>query len=362
MSVEFTKYVEDIDTVLLTYDQIRLFRDVSPTGDFSTAVTTATLVAGQTLYDLSDSSGNANYVYVVDFYHSTLGNTSPPSAPFYPEGYSLLRLRVDAARKANAGWDSTCSALGTATTLVDAPLLDNGVDADFAQGVWLYRPNAALATDRVRRVALSGFDTTTGAFTVSRPWSNAPAANEVYHAFLFYPPTDGPGAGASWDRIIRDAFHDLWYVDQIDLGTGTATMQRRFSLTDVADVARAQVRRVLIRCFDANNNPFDRDAGSLMGVWQFVEDGPGSVSIDVYPAPITTEHVIAEVNRQPAPIYNDTDVMDIDAAYARAAVVRRLFWQLNSDQPGKYAGELAMAQQDLASAATPAPNAVIRGL
>lgn len=368
MTVSFDYYVEDIDTQIATYDQVRLWRGTSPTGSFTTQAATATLVAGQKLYTLSDSGGDVNSVYVVDFHHSTLGNTSTQSAPFYPDGVSLLRLRLEAARKSGAGFDSTCSALGTTTTLVDAALLDNGVDADYGSGLWLYRPFASLGTDRLRRVALSGFDTTTGTFTVTRAYSNAPAATEVYHAFMFYPPIRSAGAAMSWDDIIRDALRDTWYVDQLDIGTGTATgttttTTARFSLSDTADVQRSQVRRILIRTFDANGNPIDRDANTQQGVTQFVPDGAGNLSIDVYPAPLTTEHVIVEVNRQPTALYNDADVVDIPIDYAVAAVRRRLYWQRNSDQAGKYTAELAAATADFAKASTlNQPNVVQRGL
>lgn len=363
MSVDFTKYVEDIATVMDTYNEIRLFRDVSPTGAFATAVDTAALVADQQLYDLSDDSGNANYVYVIDFYHTTTGATSPRSDPFYPEGVSLLRLRLEAARQAGAGFDGTCTDDGTTTTLIDAVLLDNGVDADYGEGLWLYRPNASLTTDMLRRVAREGFDDTTGTFTLTRAYSNAPADDEVYHAFMFYPPIRTSGVAMSWDDIIRAALREIWYVDQVDLGPGTTDNKRRFSITDTVDVQRSQVRRVLIRRTDDNGNIFDHDAGTMGGFWQFVDDGPGNLSIDVYPTPNTSENVVVEVNRQPAALYNDTDVLDIRIEYAIAAVKRRLFWQLNSDQPGKYTVELAEAQQDFDNTnGVNKPGAVLRGV
>lgn len=362
MTVTFDYYVEDIDTKLETYDQVRLFQDTSPAGSFATQVATATLVAGQLLYTLSDDSGDANKVYVVDFHHSTLGNTSERSAPFYPAGVSLLRLRLEAARRANAGFDSVCSAVGTTTSLIDAVLFDSGKDADFLDGAWVYRPFAALATDRVRRVYLGGFEPSTGTLNFARVYSNAPASGEVYHVYNFYPPTDQPGAGMSWDRIIRDALADVWYVDQIDLGTGTTAHQRRFNISDFVEASPSQVRRVLIRTTDPDGNLCDRDADTLRCFWETVQNGPGDLSIDVFPAPLTTESVIVEVNRRVTPFYNDTDVTAAPMDYTVAAVVRRLFWQLNQDQPGKYAGELASAQQLLERAAVSHPLAVVRGV
>ena len=367
MTVSISAYVEDITTAMDTtqdayYDEIQLYRDTSPTGGFSTLVDTVSLVADQNLYTLSDSSGTINNVYRWRLHHSTQGFASELSPVFYPEGYSLLRLRLDMSRQANGGFDGTCSDDGTTTTLVDVALTDTGQDDGFLAGTWLYRPNAALTTDKVRRVVeKTGFNTTTGALTVSRAWSNAPASSEVYQVFNFYPPIDWSGVPMSYDRIIRDALRDVWFVDQLDLGVGTTTRKRRFDLGDFADVQASQVRRVWRRTTDDNGNICDVDADTQGGFWRMVENGPGDLSIDVYPVPLTTESIIAEVNRNAASLYNDDDVIGVDALYAKKVCVAQLFTQLNTDQPGKYGGELAMATAAIGTP-PPKPSAVLRGI
>lgn len=366
MTVKISAYVEDIATAMddtqdAYYDEIQLYRDTSPTGGFSTLVDSVDLDTDEHLYTLTDDSGTINNVYRWRLHHSTQGYTSELSAVFYPEGYSLLRLRMDVAREANGGWDSTCSGAGTSTTLVDAVLRDSGRDADFIEGAWLYRPNATLAADRLRRITEGGFDADTGTLTVTRAWSNAPASAEVYHVYNYYPPIDWPGSAMSYDRIIRAALRKVWFVDLLYLGEGTTTNKRNFDLGDYADVQASQVRNVYRRTTDANGNVCDVDANTQGGFWKLVQNGPGELSIDVYPAPLTSETIVAEVNRNAGALYNDDDVVLVDADYARKACVARLYRQLNTDQPGRYQGELAMALSDVGT--PPAkPGAVLRGV
>lgn len=362
MTVTIDYYVEDIENTLLKYDQVRLYRGTSPTGSFATIVDTVSLQSGQTLYALNDSNGTINDVYVVDFYHDTLGTTSSQSAPFYPVGASLLRLRIEAARRANAGFEGVCTAAGTTTTLVDTVLQDTGIDAHFLDGSWVYRPNASVGADRLRRVKPSGFNPATGTLSFTRAYTNPPGNEEVYQVFNFYPPIPQSGVGMSWDAVIRDAMMDVWYTDRVEIGNGTVDWKRRFSLSDVVGSPAGDIRGVYIRTTDSHGNIRDRDAGTNGGYWEVVQNGPGDVSIDVVPPPSQSEIVVVEVNRRDSALYNDTDMVSAPFEYAVAAVVRRLFWQLNIDQPGKYSGELLGAQQLLDRAAGSRPGPVIRGI
>jgi len=51
----------------------------------------------------------------------------------------------------------------------------------------------------------------------------------------------------------------------------------------------------------------------------------------------------------------------VDALYAKKVCVAQLFTQLNTDQPGKYGGELAMATAAIGTP-PPTPSAVLRGI
>jgi hypothetical protein len=87
------------------------------------------------------------------------------------DGYSLIP---------NFGFNSTCSAGGTTTTLIDAAMLLSTLDTttDYA-GAYVFRPDAALAADRIRVIA--SVTLATGTITIAdEVWTNAPANGEQY--------------------------------------------------------------------------------------------------------------------------------------------------------------------------------------
>lgn len=347
MTTAISVYVEDPATALLTYDSIRLYRDTSPAGGFSTLVDTATLVSGTNTYTLSDSTGTASYIYRYTFYNTSGPLESSPSELFYPSGTTMLRLRLEAARQANVGFEGTCSADGTTTTLIDVVLRDTGVDSAFLEGAWIYRPNAAATGDKCRRVKRDGYDATTGTLSFDRAYTNLPASAEVYHVFGLLPPIDLPGQGYSWDRAIRSGLGTCWFVDELNLGKGTANRDTRFSLAAHSGyVTRSQIRNVWLRTTDTHGVVTDTDSQTGLGFWTINENGPGDLSIDLFPAPTTDQTVIAQVNRRDMALYNDTDVTLTPFDYAVRSVAWKAFVNLNQRYPGKYVGELAAAYSD----------------
>lgn len=346
MSVTADLYVADPDTALLTYTALQLFSDSSPNGTFSTQVgSDETIVSGTNNYAITDASGTANTWYRWNY--SGVGVTSDSSEPFRASGTTLKRLRMEAARNAGAGYESTCSDAGTTTTLVDAKLGDSGVDTAFLEGAWIYRPDATVTTDKVRRVKVAGFSTDAPtSLAVARAWANAPTSGESYQIFNLQPPIDWPGEPYSWDRAIREGLREVWFVDRLNLGLGTSTNQQRYSLAAFGDLGEPSIRRVLSETEDSNGNLFDVDYSTLGRYWNPVEVN-GTVSIDLWPAPATTQSVIAEVVRRDAALFNDTDVTMVDFEVAWRAGVWALYRRINGVlQPGKYAAEQMAAEAD----------------
>ena len=346
MSVVVTVYTEDITTKLLAYESVKLYRDTSPAGSFATTVSTTALVAGTEAYEIADPSGDANSYYRYTFYHSTGPVESSPSEIFRPDGATLNKIVLEAARQADAGFDGTCSEAGTTATLVDALLRDTGVDTKFLEGAYVYRPNAAAAADKTRRIANDGFTVASGTLAPVRPWTNLPANAEVYQVYAYFPPMDMPGVGYSWARAVREALADTWHVDQLNLGEGTATGQTRFSLAPHASyVHRDSIRRVLLRASDSDSIVTDSDASKNGYYWGVVENA-GALSLDIHPAPRPDQTIIVEVNRAYAALYNDADVTECPLALAWKATLWKLYARLNRIQPGKYATEAALAQAE----------------
>lgn len=346
-------YVEEIATQIATYATIRLYRGTTPNvTTASTLAGTATLVAGQEEYSITDASGVAGSWYRYTLYNATGAVESSLSPAWRSDGQSLRVIRLEAARQSGNGYDSTCTALGSPTTLIDKALVDEGVDAEFLEGAWIYRPDAVAAGDMLRRVKPDGFAVAT--FTLSidsdRPWTNAPASAEEYHIYNLLPPIDAAGQPYSWDRAVRDGLNDVWYADQLNLGEGTAGAQGRFALTThLGYIARSQVRRVLLRTsrtVGAETLLETREADKNGGWWDFYEDGPGLLSVEIHPAPGTDETVLVEVNRPHDGIYIDADVTDCPLEIAWRAAVWKAYGYLNSRFRGKFAAEHALAQQD----------------
>lgn len=345
MVVTVNVYIPDPATDSETYNEIILLRDIIPSGSFSTQVGTAALVSTTNLYTIVDSAGGPGNVYRYYEYNTTTGAASTYSEIFYPQGMTLAALRLATAREASAGFNGTCSAAGTTTTLVDLTLTDNGIHPDYEQGNWIYRPNATSTGDRMRRIEDNGYNATTGTLTVSRAWTNAPTSGEAYQVYSFFPPIDGTGLGMSWDRIIRRALREAWFVQQINLGPGAPPIHR-FSLNAYGGYFTSpDIRRVFTRYTDTLGVIHDWDCDTRGRYWQIVEAGPpDGLSIDIWPPPITTQYVMVEVERVDANLFQDTDITLCPFEYAVQAATWQLFYELNAEQPGKYTGELAAAQ------------------
>lgn len=350
MPVTVSIAIEDIGTEIASYDTINLYRGTDPSVFPFTGLPVATtlLVTAQQDYSLTDDTGSANYWYRYTLYNSGTTAETAQSDPWAPDGITLLKLRLEAARQANVGFSGVCSEVGSLTTLVDAALRDTGVDTQFLEGAWIYRPNAAASGDRVRRVQKDGFTASSGTLTFDRPYTNAPQSGEVYQVFGLMPPIDQPGQGYSWDRAVRAGLSQCWFVDQVNIGTGSATTrQRKFPIAKYG-ITEGLIRRVLLRFTDTNGIDYDFDASREGWFWNVVENS-ADLAVELSSAPRPDQSVIVEVNRLDAALYNDADVTQAPFDYAWRAVVWQAYVNINLRQPGKYAGELAAAFADFQS-------------
>lgn len=352
MSVTVPIYVEGITssgTVVVdgtTYNAIRLYRSDEPDGTF-TQLTSTSLVASQEIYEITDSTGDSSYYYYYTFFNTSTLAESGHSEISATTGTQLRRLRFEAAIHAHAASRGTCSANGGSLTLVDEALKDEGVDDDYAAGVWIYRPDVADEDDRCRRVKESGFDDDTGTLSVSRSWGTPPTSGERYQLFKMMPPVDQPGQPYSWSRAVRDGLNCLRYTDEINLGEGDNT-QTRFDLsTFVHSIVRGSVNRVWLRTTDTNGYITDINAGKNLGFWKVRENGPHELTLQVEPAPSTDQTIIVEAMRRYAPVYNDTDVTLCPFELAWRAGLYAAYRHINRAQSGKYAFEMADSLAEL---------------
>lgn len=312
MSNTITVAIEDIDEQMLTYDRLRLYRSNTPQSVTNQAllIEEVTLVADQQLYTIVDTSGEPGHWYGYTLFNDPSGPESGISTPWRVGALTLRVARLEAAREAKAGFESVTTAAGTATTLPDAVLLDDGVDASYQEGVWLYRPDALLEADKLRRVKEMGFDTAIGAWTVSRSWQNAPTLGEVYQVFRLMPPIDTPGQAYSWDRALRKAITvgPLRYVDELFLAKGDG-INPNFTVDAYPFINDSNLRHVWLRTTDAQGVVTSKDALEYGQNWNLLPNGPGVWRLEFRKPPASTEEIWLAVVRAPDIPYRDDDVI-----------------------------------------------------
>lgn len=251
--------------------------------------------------------------------------------------------------RCGAGFASTCSALGTTTTLIDLQAVDQGTDSHFGSGGWIYRPDAADSTDYVRRITNDGFDTSTGTFTVNRAWTNAPAADEVYQVFAIVPPIDQPGMPESWTRLVNRGLDETWYEDTITVGGGDGSLNRRFPLADDTGwTANEQyVKQVLARRVDSDGIIHDMDLAKRGRYWDIVHDA-GVPTLVLGYAPQSDQTVVIVAVRTYPPLSADSDETACPLELIALRTRYELYCYLNA-QPasqGQYQGEEVRSQRD----------------
>jgi hypothetical protein len=339
--------VEDVNTQMATFDELRVYHDTVPDGTFTSQVSGSPtdLVQDQTSYEVSDSTGVPGRWYRSRLFHSVNLDQTELSEPWQARGLSMRTARLEAGIFCGRATYGTCSSLGTATSLVDETLLDQGIDAKFAEGAWVLRPDAADAGDLLRRTSLNPFNLTTGALAPVRPWADPPAEGEVYEVYTLVPPLDQPGAAYSWNRAVRDALAEIYYIDQLVLGVGTATRDKQFSLSPfLFSLRREDIRHVYLRTFDNNGVPHDVDASKQLRYWDFISNGDDDQSIRLSIPPRPTDTIIAEVNRPYPAIYRDSDVTSCNLDLLAPATAMKLFEHLSLLSGGKYQSEWAMCR------------------
>lgn len=342
-------YVEDVTTQLLTYTQIRVYRDTSPEALSlsSTIIATIALVADQENYEFIDASGTADSYYAYTFHDPVAPAETALSERFRGSGTTLERLRMYAAREAGWGWEGTSGQSTTSSVLHAPELADSAVDDKYAEGAWIYRPGA-VAADKVR--AVSSFDVTSRLFTPSRTWGVF-AAGETYQVFGLAPPIDHPGQPFSWDRAVANAFSTRWckFIDQLNLGNGTSTGTQEFSLATHLGYMNPDndIRKVLLRTFDNDGEPHDLDHSKNGRWWRLINNGPADVKLWLNSAPREDETVIVEVRRQPSRPYVDSDVIDCPFELAWRAVRWAMFRSMNVATSGKYVTDEQFALDEL---------------
>lgn len=278
-----TLYEPTVDALIADgWIGLRLTRSATEDGTYSTVVDIP-YVAGQEQYVYEDTASAATDWYRTMRYSG--GATSAVSNPFPARpGTTLAKIRQGAVR-AVSGYDgllvSTASATST-TVLEDTKRLkSSSVRGRSLDGAWVYRPAAALASDRVRMVADGGYDTTAGRVTPDLVWTNAVQTGETYEVILGanLHPTD------SIHPAIRTALMRTRFADTVHLIDDNASTSTDLTLRFPWLTSSSHLRSVGLADTDGNysghhhmhHRPYAR-GGHL---WITVDEASGHMNLEV---------------------------------------------------------------------------------
>lgn len=348
-TIQIDAQVENIDEVIATYNQLKLYRDTDPSGAFSTLVDTEALVAGQTDYTLTDTSGSSAYVYRYLFHDSVGAVSSSLSPAFFPTGRLAADILLEAAKKTR-GFVGACTDAGTSSTLIDSYLAENAEDEDYLDGAYVFRPDAAAESDWQRRTARNPFSAAGPSLTVVVPWTNAPADAERYGAFTLLPPLPGRG-GYSYMEALSDGLAALTVSDVINLGPGDADGHSNFSLNPhVGYIDRRSIRKVVLRRYwDTTDLTLydDEDASKNQRWVEYVENTRDDVALRLQPPPSTDEYVFVHLDRRFERLYRPDDLTLCPFELAVWACVAKVYEHMQLVSGGKFGGEAAHAVRAL---------------
>lgn len=168
MAIDLVIPVSNIKEIFGTgvnqYNTIRLY-SATDRGAAYSLVTSISLIADDTTYSYTDSTGDENTWYKVALYNSVLAvqqslDTIDPS-PATRDTLTLKEYRQMVLKKLS-GKVYNATAVGT-TTIAAKALQDSGTDSAYYNGWHIYRPDATSADDYDRRVvSFSGSTLTHG--------------------------------------------------------------------------------------------------------------------------------------------------------------------------------------------------------
>jgi hypothetical protein len=262
---------------------------------------------------------------------------------------TLNEIVLEAAMRCGAAFSSTCSSAGTTTTLVDSTARDQGTDANFAAGGWIYRPDAATAADKVRRITNEGFDPETGTWTVTRAWSDAPDNAEEYQVYSILPPIEQTGLPESWRRLVNRGLNATWFQDEVVVGSGDGSLGRRFTLTSETGWTPnvQQIKKVVYRTIDTDGITFDQDQSKNGRYWRIDFSSGDAVLVVGFPPTSDQDVVVTVLRTYPTLSADDDDTncpLDLIALRTRYELYRYL--DATPQSRGQYAAEAALALSD----------------
>lgn len=341
-------HVDDISTVLETYESIKLYRasnaeDVS-TG--ATLVTTITLVAGTEDYSYEDTGGAIGDWYAHTYYHSTGPVQSTLSERYTTRGNTLEDLLYEAARKLQASSKGVVDS-ATTTTIVDAQLSLFGRDTRFANGSFIWRPSETNIADQVNRVASLGFAAATGTLTMIGTYPSAPDAADVYYIFDMHPPIPISGSTYSWLEALNEAIVRCKWIDRLNVGPGDGTYPQTVDLAAHLGYIEPEL--------DIRKVWAERTSGSTTLVRDLTSEGrfftripdDGAYRIQIFASLSTSDTVYLEARRRGVPMFAYNDVTTCPRELVVAETALQMARHMTRNGRGEYSAQALTLEQEL---------------
>jgi len=313
MSISLYIPIASVDEFIGTgsnqFDSIKLYRAVSRGGTYS-LVTTITLVAGDTVYTYTDTTGVSTSWYKITYYNSiTLDETSLTETEPFPATRDLL-TRKELRQKIVlnlSGKVLTPSAYTVATAVSDA-LVDTAADSAYYTGWQLYRPNASSSADYNRRV--SAYSGSTG--TLTHGGTNYADTNVTGEQIEILP------VDIDYTMLlekINDGLEDTRWLYRLELGMISG--QNQYKLPWFVE-GEEYVKQIWRRFGGTANSYIWRPIG-LYTPWAKVRGSNFQCTLDVDPSIGDNEVLALEVWRPGERLDSETDFTYVHQRWAEAA-------------------------------------------
>lgn len=313
MAIDLILPLSDVDALIGTaanqFDSLRLYRASSRGGTY-TLVTTITLVAGDTSYSYTDTTGLTSSWYKVTLYNSVLvTETDIAEAEPFPAARditTLKELRQKIIR--NFGGEVYTPSAFAAQSVTLPDVVDSGDDDDYFSGWHIFRPSAASSVDYDRRVTVEAAGVLTHG---GRAYSDTTVGSEeVELCNLDIPLT-------VMNDKVGDGLLNARFISRYEFGAAASILQ--YSLPNFVEGAEFVVE-AWIR-FGTTVDSYRWEQLGAAGRWWKVRGSNFQCVLDIGPARGDNEVLALDVWRPGEKLVGETDFTVVQPLWAEAAAM-----------------------------------------
>lgn len=250
---------------------------------------------------------------------------------------SLKTLRQTLGLSVGECTVSTLTGTPTTTVLYDETLADSGESSQLYQGAYLLM-TSGTQSGQTRRV--SEYAQATGALTMGRAFSSAPAAGDTYETHKLMAPAD-------LNRRINEGLGKCWYVTEEDITI--VDDQWEYALSGYTWLTQpAQVVNVFWKTGDTTNE-YRYHALD----WYRVSDDAGTLTLHVRPySAEATDYLVLQAIRPYEDLASDSATTECPQTWALAAarmmVYRWLMYSAPAQDVDRYKEQYGLAAAEFA--------------